>query len=109
MGMHGLWFEDAFYFGTGDTTRKARNLAENPHCIVINEHFHELIIVEGPAERVSYETLPQALSPLSKKKYGWPMEPRMGGLVFKVTPQTVFALPEKQFATAPTRWTFLQN
>src|SRR5208283_2706392 len=31
MGMHGLWFEDAFYFGTGETTRKARNLETNPH------------------------------------------------------------------------------
>jgi len=106
MGMHGLWFEDAFYFGTGDITRKARNLAENPHCIVINEHLHELTIVEGTAERVSYDALPQALSALSKKKYGWPMDPRMGGVVFKVTPQTVFALPEKQFASAPTRWKF---
>ncbi len=106
MGMHGLWFADAFYFGTGDTTRKARNLAKNPHCIVINEQLHELIIVEGMAERVSYDALPHALSALSKKKYGWPMERQTGGVVFKVTPRTVFALPEKQFATAPTRWKF---
>src|SRR5271157_5301089 len=106
MGMHGLWFEDAFYFGTRDTTRKARNLAQNPHCIVINEQLHELIIVEGTAESVSFDALPQTLSALSMKKYGWPMEPRTGGVVFMVTPQTVFALPEKQFATAPTRWKF---
>jgi len=35
MGMHGLWFEDAFYFHTGETTRKARNLAVNPNCILV--------------------------------------------------------------------------
>jgi hypothetical protein len=31
---------------------------------------------------------------------------KMGGVIFKVTPRVVFALPEKQFATALTRWTF---
>lgn len=106
MGMHGLWFDDAFYFGTGKTTRKARNLAGNANCIVINERLDELVIVEGRAERISYSDLPQGLSPLSKKKYGWPMDPRMGGIVFKLIPRTVFGFPLKQFATAMTRWKF---
>jgi len=106
MGMHGLWFEDAFYFGTGETTRKARNLETNPHCILVNERLEELIIVEGTAEKVGYDALAGALSAASKKKYGWPYHPQMGRVVFKVTPRVVFALPEKQFATAPTRWKF---
>src|SRR5262249_29613841 len=50
MGMHGIWFQDAFYFGTGKKTRKARNLAQNPRCILINERLDELVIVEGLAE-----------------------------------------------------------
>lgn len=103
MGMHGLWFEDAFYFGTGETTRKARNLAANPNCIVVNERLDELVIVEGIVERIAYDALPKALSAESKKKYGWPMDPKMGGIVFRVTPHTVFAFPESQFATAMTR------
>jgi Pyridoxamine 5'-phosphate oxidase len=106
MGMHGLWFGDAFYFGTGETTRKAKNLAANPNCTLVNERLDELIIVEGTAEQVGYDALPPALSAASKKKYGWPYDPRMGGVIFKVTPRVVFALPEKQFATAPTRWEF---
>ncbi len=106
MGMHGLWFKDAFYFGTGDTTRKAKNLAANPNCILINESLEELIIVEGVAEQIGFDALPAALSAASKTKYGWPYDPQMGGVIFKVTPHVVFALPEKQFATAPTRWTF---
>src|SRR5271157_313042 len=106
MGMHGLWFEDAFYFGTGETTRKAKNLAANPNCILVNERLEELVIVEGTAEQVGYDALPPTLSAASKKKYGWPYDPEMGGVIFKVTPRVVFALPEKQFATAPTRWTF---
>jgi hypothetical protein len=106
MGMHGLWFEDAYYFGTGPATRKAKNLAHNPHCIVISEDMNELIIVEGTAEAIGYDALPAELSDLSKKKYGWPIDPRMGGQVFKVAPRIVFAFPLKQITTAVTKWTF---
>jgi len=106
MGMHGLWFEDNFYFGTGDATRKAKNLAANSNCILINEQLDELIIVEGTAKKIQYDEVPQGLSDASERKYGWPMEPRAGGALFKVTPRTVFAFPEKQFATALTRWKF---
>ncbi len=106
MGMHGLWLEDAFYFGTGIDTRKAKNLAVNTNCILINEHLHELIIVEGSATAVPAKDLPKNASAESKKKYGWPMGDVPGGIVFKVTPQVVFAFPEKQIATAVTRWIF---
>ena len=47
MGMHGLWWKDAYFFGTDPATRKARNLAANPHCILINEKLDELVIVEA--------------------------------------------------------------
>lgn len=106
MGMHGLWFEDSFYFGTGATTRKAKNLAANSNCIVINEQLDELIIVEGTARKIRYDEVPQGLSDASKRKYGWPIDPRTGGLLFKVEPKKVFAVPEKLFATALTRWKF---
>ena len=66
----------------------------------------DFVIVEGVAEQVSFSALPSALSAASKKKYGWPYDPRMGGVIFKVKPRVVFALPEKHFATAPTRWIF---
>jgi hypothetical protein len=106
MGMHGLWFDDDFYFGTADTTRKAKNLAANPNCILVNEQLDELVIVEGTAKQIAVDEAPQGLAEASKKKYGWPMEVRTGGLLFKVTPRTVFVFPEKQFATGLTRWKF---
>ena len=55
MGMHGVWFEDAYYFSTGDTTRKAKNLEQNAHSIVINERLDELVIVEGGNGNASCE------------------------------------------------------
>lgn len=106
MGMHGLWSGDAYYFGTHPATRKAKNLAANPHCILINEKLDELVIVEGVAETIAYSRLPEGLSDASKSKYGWPMDPRMGGKVYKLVPRVVFAFPIKQIATGLTKWVF---
>jgi len=106
MGMHGLWWEDVFYFGTGNTTRKARNLARNPRCILINERLEELVIVEGTAETVSFADLPEGLSQQSQKKYGWPMHESQDSVIYKVRPTKVFGIPLKQFGKAFTRWKF---
>ena len=106
MGMHGLWHDDAYYFGTSSATRKAKNLALNPHCVLISEDMNELIIVEGVAEEVEVNQLPEGLSNSSKKKYGWPMEPHPGGKIYKLSPRVVFAFPLKQITTAVTKWVF---
>ena len=106
MGMHGLWCEDAYYFGTDPATRKAKNLAANPHCILISEKLDELVIVEGVAEKVKYSQLPEGLSDASQKKYGWPMAPGMGSQLYRLVPRVVFAFPLQQIATAVTKWGF---
>lgn len=64
------------------------------------------MIVEGVAASVDYSDLPQGLSEASKAKYGWPMDPRAGGQVYKLVPRVVFAFPEKQIATTVTKWVF---
>ena len=106
MGMHGLWHDDAYYFGTSSATRKAKNLALNPHCVLISEDMNELIIVEGVAEIVDLDDLPQGISDASKKKYGWPLKPHSGGKIYKLSPSVVFAFPLKQITTAVTKWVF---
>src|SRR5262249_35585496 len=45
-----LWFEVALYFATGSTSRKARNLAGNPHCTICTENAAEAVIVEGVSD-----------------------------------------------------------
>jgi nitroimidazol reductase NimA-like FMN-containing flavoprotein (pyridoxamine 5'-phosphate oxidase superfamily) len=106
MGMHGMWFEDAFYFGTGKKTRKARNLVQNPRCVIINDRLEELVIVEGTAEIVSLTDLPKGLSEKNQEKYGWPLHEGRDSSIYKVRPTKVFGIPVKQFGTAFTRWTF---
>jgi hypothetical protein len=34
MPVWGVWMEEAFYFSCGQASRKARNLALNPACVV---------------------------------------------------------------------------
>jgi len=68
--------------------------------------MNELIIVEGVAEIVDFDRLPDGLSAASKKKYGWPMKPHPGGKIYKLSPCVVFAFPLKQITTAVTKWVF---
>jgi Pyridoxamine 5'-phosphate oxidase len=111
MVVWGLWQDGRFLFSTGSKSRKARNLAENPHCIVANEKAEEAIIVEGVAEMADVAARRKFL-PLYEKKYKFDM----GGMkadilamkepVFAVRPLVVFAMWEKHFQSKSTRWKF---
>src|SRR5438067_6510946 len=52
-----VWLDDALYFCTGPSERKAKNLARNPHCILttgsnaLDEGLD--LVVEGDAVQVS--------------------------------------------------------
>ena len=105
MVVWGIWLDDAYYFSTGATTRKARNLAGNPNCVLCNDDVDEAVIVEGTARQLAVDQVPQAAFDLYFKKYGWKLDPEMGP-VFKITPRVVFAMPEKLFPAGATRWVF---
>ena len=102
----GLWFDGAFWFGTGRKTQKARNLAANPECVVGTQDAAEAVIVEGVAELVTDAGLRRKLEPLSRHKYGISggdgSEP-----VYRVRPRRAFGLIEKTFPKTATRWTFV--
>lgn len=101
----GLWFDGAFWFGTGSKTQKARNLAKNPNCIVGTQNAAEVVILEGLAELVTDRAARKKLEPLSLRKYGMSGS---GGSepVYRVRPRRVFGLIEKSFPKTATRWTF---
>lgn len=105
MVVWGIWLEGAYYFSTGSTTRKAKNLATNPNCIVCNENVEEAVIVEGQARQLAVAGIPETAFALYQKKYGWKLDPEMGP-VFKVSPRKVIAMPEKLFPAGATRWLF---
>src|SRR5271170_737215 len=68
MVVWGLWQDGRFLFSTGSKSRKARNLAQNPNCIVCTEHAQEAVIVEGVAEIADVAARRRFL-PIYEKKY----------------------------------------
>jgi hypothetical protein len=113
-----IWLEGALYFSTGETERKAKNLAHNAHCILttggnaLNEGFD--LVVEGDAARVSDEATLQRLAERYLAKYGWQFTVRDGALhggegniaqVFAVTPTTAFGFGKGE-PFSQTRWRF---
>lgn len=111
MVVWGLWQEGRFLFSTGSGSRKARNLAENPNCIVCTEHAHEAVIVEGVAEIADVAARRKFL-PVYERKYKFDMSTMRADIlsmkepVFAVRPRVVFALWEKYFQSKSTRWRF---
>ena len=101
----GIWLGNAYFFSTGATTRKAKNLAGNPQCIVCNDNVEEAVIVEGQARQLAVPEIPEPAFEIYLKKYGWKLDPEMGP-VFRVAPRVVFAMPEKLFPAGATRWSF---
>jgi nitroimidazol reductase NimA-like FMN-containing flavoprotein (pyridoxamine 5'-phosphate oxidase superfamily) len=102
MPVWGVWLDGAWYCCTAVTSRKARNLAETPHCVVCNEGAAEAVILEGLARRLLAAEIPGPLSAAYKAKYGWELQ----GSVFEIRPRVVFAMPEQQFPKGATRWNF---
>ena len=70
-GIGALWVDGAFWFETGEHTRKGRNLARDPRCTVsVATHDFDLV-VEGHAERV---TEPATVAAMAERwaAEGWP-------------------------------------
>jgi nitroimidazol reductase NimA-like FMN-containing flavoprotein (pyridoxamine 5'-phosphate oxidase superfamily) len=69
----GIWLNGAMYFCTGDDERKAKNLAENSHCILTTgcNNLDGLdVVVEGDVEKVSDDTELQSAANAYESKYG---------------------------------------
>jgi len=114
-----IWVDGAFYFTAGAGTRKAKNLAHNPHCVItVATHPFDLV-AEGEAARVTDEAKLQRIAGVFASQ-GWEPTVRDGALyaeysapsagpppwdVYEMTPATVFALGTAEPYGA-TRWRF---
>jgi len=106
MPVWGVWVDQAFYFSTGRTSRKARNLRRNARCIVCTERAAEPVIVEGVARTLRDRRLLVRLARAYHAKYKpWKLDTALGP-VYAVSPRIVFAVPEDRFPATTTRWRF---
>jgi nitroimidazol reductase NimA-like FMN-containing flavoprotein (pyridoxamine 5'-phosphate oxidase superfamily) len=112
-----LWVDGAFYFNAGPTTRKAKNLAHNPHCVItVATHGFDLV-VEGEAAKVTDDAKLRRIAD-AYASGGWQPTVRDGALyaefsapsagpppwdVYEMRPATVFALGTAEPYGA-TRW-----
>ena len=105
MPVWGIWVDERFYFSTGAKSRKARNLAANPSCVICTDHPAEAVVVEGTASAIKDASRLKTIAPYYAKKYkSFTLDPKMGP-IFEVAPKVVFGLCEARFKDT-TRWTF---
>lgn len=108
MPVWGVWIDDIFYFSTGQTSRKARNLAQNPRCTIaiLHEDDEESIIVEGEAKKVSGKSALRRFGEAYQRKYDWDMS-TFNEPIYAVRPQVAFAFGAyHDFVGTATRWVF---
>ena len=114
-----VWLDDALYFCTGAAERKAKNIAQNPHCVLTtgSNALHEGldVVVEGDAVRVDDDAALQRIADAYEAKYGkeWHFDVRGGAFhgdagnvahVFEVAPVAVFGFAKGDYSQ--TRWSF---
>ena len=115
----GLWVDGKVYFTSGAGTRKSRNLADDPNCVVSVSLKDLDLVIEGSAVKVTDE----ATLALIAKRYaaqGWPASVKDGAFthefsapsagpppwdLYVITPTTAFGVATAEPHGA-TRWRF---
>ncbi len=120
-GVGALWFDRAFWFETGELTRKGRNLARDPRCsLSVATHEFDLV-VEGVAEKVMDPTLVATMAERWSTQ-GWPARVDGSGVALTADysapsagppPWTIFRLAPRRAVSlltvepgGATRWRF---
>lgn len=106
MAVWGLWIENKFYFSTGRQSKKVRNLARNPRCVVCTENAREPVIVEGTAALDADPKALKRIAPAYNAKYQYGDVGEMDEPVYVVTPKVAFGLIEGSMVGTATRWRF---
>jgi hypothetical protein len=70
-GIGALWLDGAFWFETGERTRKGRNVARDPRCTLSVATSEFDLVVEGLAHKVTDPTTVAALAAKWAAE-GWP-------------------------------------
>jgi hypothetical protein len=107
MPVWGVVLDDRFCFSTGSQSRKARNLAEDPRCVIACEVKQDQIIVEGTAQFVTESKLKSRFAAVYGPKYDYNMD-GFDEPVYVVQPKVVFGFTtaEDAFTSTATRWKF---
>src|SRR5215208_98045 len=73
-----VWVDGALHFVASPTSRKPRNIARDPHCVITARREPFDLVVEGTAAKVSDEARLRRVAEVYMTKYGWPVSVRDG-------------------------------
>jgi nitroimidazol reductase NimA-like FMN-containing flavoprotein (pyridoxamine 5'-phosphate oxidase superfamily) len=106
MPVWGVWLDNVFYFSTASSSRKARNLSSNKHCVVCPESVAQTsVIVEGVASEIKDRAALKRIFRIYNAKYDWDTSPDMGP-VYAVHPTVAYGIIEFAMQGSATRWEF---
>ncbi|MBI2767815.1 MAG: pyridoxamine 5'-phosphate oxidase family protein [Chloroflexi bacterium] len=117
MPVWGVWANGRLYFSSGAKSRKAKNLAADPRCVIHTESGSQAVIVEGIAVVLPEAEALAVMKAPYKEKYDWEMTGGEGP-IFAVEPRVAFGFiesyggsadqdaTESQFTQTATRWRF---
>ena len=103
MALWGVWVDGTVQLSTGRESRKAKNLARDPRCVVTTDDARKAVIVEGIASQID---MSDAFVDAYLAKYDFDITDMRDEPVFAVTPTRIIAIDEERFTTAPTRFRF---
>src|SRR5438445_5248268 len=110
MPVWAVWHAGALWFSSSKESRKARNLAADPRCVLTTEDSQNPVVVEGTAELLTERRDLETLLAIENAKYGTDygmdmLDPK-DNCAYRVRPSWVFGLRADEFTGSPTRWTF---
>ncbi len=86
-----VWHGEAIWFATGPDESKAKNLAENPSCVLTTGRSDFVdgaldVVLEGMAEQVTVDAAPEPVAAAFAAKYGteiWDYAVREGAYIHR--------------------------
>ena len=118
-----VWVAGGLFFCASESTRKAKNLALDPHCAVTVERGPVDLVVEGTTGKVRDADVLQSVADAYASIYGWRVTVRDGAFhdtegaptagpppydVYEVSAVTAFGFGTDESFSA-TRWRFEQD
>lgn len=110
MPVWAIWHESTLLFSSSKGSRKARDLALDPRCVLTTEDANNPVVVEGVAELLTERAdLEEFLSVMNAKystNYDFEMVDPAVNCCFRMRPTWAFGLRADNFTGSPTRWSF---
>jgi general stress protein 26 len=105
MPVWGLWHEGTFWFSSSNGSRKARNFAGDPRCVVMTEDAMDPVVMEGTAELVTEPAALATILALENTKYETRytidlLDPSVNS-VYRVRPLWAFGLRHDDITGSP--------